>query len=169
MRRRRVYGQSVCQDRARAMPHEVSNEQSVGCWCHAIVGANGCVALSHRIGQSPRMPTRTEFREASVARPRANPSLHPTCYSGLRPLPQAGELKRWATAEYEAPMRNAVHLGITEHIERVPHVRLCGRCAGRAAEGTSVAGAMLCGPRLSRAARPSAVGAPPSYATSACL
>jgi len=23
-----------------------------------------------------------------------NPSLHPTCYSGLRPLPQAGELKR---------------------------------------------------------------------------
>jgi hypothetical protein len=24
----------------------------------------------------------------------ANPSLHPTCYSGLRPLPQAGELKR---------------------------------------------------------------------------
>ena len=25
-----------------------------------------------------------------------NPSLHPTCYSGLRPLPQAGELKRWA-------------------------------------------------------------------------
>jgi hypothetical protein len=28
----------------------------------------------------------------SVALP--NPSLHPTCYSGLRPLPQAGELKR---------------------------------------------------------------------------
>lgn len=23
-----------------------------------------------------------------------NPSLHPTRYSGLRPLPQAGELKR---------------------------------------------------------------------------
>ena len=23
-----------------------------------------------------------------------NPSLHPTCYSGLRPLSQAGELKR---------------------------------------------------------------------------
>jgi hypothetical protein len=24
--------------------------------------------------------------------------LHPTCYSGLRPLPQAGELKRWVAA-----------------------------------------------------------------------
>jgi hypothetical protein len=30
----------------------------------------------------------------SVKPLRANPSLHPTCYSGLRPLPQAGELKR---------------------------------------------------------------------------
>jgi hypothetical protein len=26
---------------------------------------------------------------------RSNPSLHPTCYSGLRPPPQAGELKRY--------------------------------------------------------------------------
>jgi hypothetical protein len=26
-----------------------------------------------------------------------NPSLHPTAYSGLRPLPSAGELKRWAS------------------------------------------------------------------------
>jgi hypothetical protein len=26
----------------------------------------------------------------------ANPSLHPTRYSGLRPPPRAGELKRWA-------------------------------------------------------------------------
>lgn len=25
-----------------------------------------------------------------------NPSLHPTAYSGLRPLPSVGELKRWA-------------------------------------------------------------------------
>ena len=25
---------------------------------------------------------------------RPNPSLHPTCYRGLRPLPQAGGLKR---------------------------------------------------------------------------
>ena len=30
----------------------------------------------------------------SPGQARANPSLHPTCYSGLRPLPQAGELKR---------------------------------------------------------------------------
>ena len=28
---------------------------------------------------------------------RFNPLLHPTCYSGLRPLPQAGELKRQAS------------------------------------------------------------------------
>ena len=27
-----------------------------------------------------------------IARP--NPSLHPTAYSGLRPLPSAGDLKR---------------------------------------------------------------------------
>jgi len=26
-----------------------------------------------------------------------NASLHPTCYSGLRPLAQAGELERWAS------------------------------------------------------------------------
>ena len=25
---------------------------------------------------------------------RSNTSLHPNCYSGLRPLPQTGELKR---------------------------------------------------------------------------
>jgi len=29
----------------------------------------------------------------SVKPLRTNPSLHPACYSGLRPLPQAGELK----------------------------------------------------------------------------
>ncbi len=28
---------------------------------------------------------------------RSNPSLHPTASSGLRPLPSAGELKRWAS------------------------------------------------------------------------
>ena len=28
----------------------------------------------------------------------AGPSLHPTCYSGFRPLPQAGELQRWGSA-----------------------------------------------------------------------
>jgi hypothetical protein len=28
-----------------------------------------------------------------AAKVRSNPSLHPTCYSGLRPLPQPGELK----------------------------------------------------------------------------
>jgi hypothetical protein len=94
MRRRRVYRQGVCQDRSRALPHEVSNERCVGRWRRAIVGANGCVGLSQRVRQSLRMSTRTELRAASVARPRANPSLHPTCYSGLRPLPQAGELKR---------------------------------------------------------------------------
>jgi len=34
------------------------------------------------------------FFFASGAAVQPNPSLHPTCYSGLRPLPQAGELKR---------------------------------------------------------------------------
>jgi hypothetical protein len=28
-------------------------------------------------------------------------------------------MQRWATAEYEAPMRDAVHIGTTERIERV--------------------------------------------------
>jgi hypothetical protein len=32
----------------------------------------------------------------------ANPSLHPTCYSGLRPLLQAAELERW-TCPARAP------------------------------------------------------------------
>jgi hypothetical protein len=31
---------------------------------------------------------------AEVERQAPNPSLHPTAYSGLRPLPSAGELKR---------------------------------------------------------------------------
>jgi hypothetical protein len=47
-----------------------------------------------------------------------NPSLHPTFNSRLRRLLPAGELKRWATAEYEALMRTAVHIGTTEHLER---------------------------------------------------
>jgi hypothetical protein len=29
-----------------------------------------------------------------------NPSLHPTAYSGLRPLPSAGELKRYAAEDF---------------------------------------------------------------------
>jgi hypothetical protein len=33
-------------------------------------------------------------RVAHVMQALPNPSLHPTCYSGLRPLPSAGELKR---------------------------------------------------------------------------
>ena len=42
---------------------------------------------------------------------RSNPSLHPTCYSGLRPLPQAGELKRYGviymtTATFDNPGRD---------------------------------------------------------------
>jgi hypothetical protein len=37
-----------------------------------------------------------------------NPSLHPTCYSGLRPLPQAGELKRWAAAGHGIRLRRIV-------------------------------------------------------------
>jgi hypothetical protein len=89
-----VNGQSDCQNRARALSLKVSNEQSVGCRCRANIGANGCVALSQRVGQSPRVFTRTELRVRSAARPRANPSLHPTCYRRLRRLPQAGELKR---------------------------------------------------------------------------
>jgi hypothetical protein len=89
-----VNGQSICQDRARALSLKVGNEQFVGCLCRAIIGANGYVALSHRVGKSPRVFRRTELRVASVARPRANPSLHPTCESGLRPLSQAGELQR---------------------------------------------------------------------------
>jgi hypothetical protein len=32
----------------------------------------------------------------------ANPSLHATCCSGLRPLPQAGELKRWVACARQA-------------------------------------------------------------------
>jgi hypothetical protein len=59
-----VNGQSVCQDRACASSLKVSNEQFVGCWCRASIGANSCGAWSHRVGQSPRMFTRTELGEA---------------------------------------------------------------------------------------------------------
>src|SRR5262245_23642291 len=40
-----------------------------------------------RTGNTPK-------RLATPVRP--SPSLHPPRYSGLRPLPRAGELKRWA-------------------------------------------------------------------------
>ena len=76
MRRRRVNEGRICKDRARALSREVSNEQFVGCRCRATIGAGGRVALSHRIGQSLRMSTRTELCVASAARPRANPSFH---------------------------------------------------------------------------------------------
>jgi len=50
--------------------------------------------LNHRLWHSPRVFTYTEPRAEKAVRPRANPSLHPTCYGWLRQPPQAGELKR---------------------------------------------------------------------------
>jgi hypothetical protein len=49
------------------------------------------------VGNWVRHSARTfDFSEHAVT---PNPSLHPTCYSGLRPLAQAGELER-----YECPV-----------------------------------------------------------------
>src|SRR5204862_8344247 len=43
---------------------------------------------------SPRMWLLPVCSFGSSLRVRPNPSLHPKCYSGLRPLPHSGELKR---------------------------------------------------------------------------
>jgi hypothetical protein len=42
---------------------------------------------------SSLVPTATTLKSSATS-PRPNPSLHPQCYSGLRPLPPSGELKR---------------------------------------------------------------------------
>jgi hypothetical protein len=56
---------------------------------------------------------------------RPNPSLHPKCYSGLRPLAHSGELKRWATAEYEAPdARRGAHRNHRAHRSSAPRKSL---------------------------------------------
>jgi hypothetical protein len=49
-----------------------------------------------------------------------NNSLHPTCYSGLRPLPQAGELKRWAAAVHRVRTSNS--RGILTMLKRISQV-----------------------------------------------
>jgi hypothetical protein len=94
MRRWRVYGCAFAQTEPAPCRVKVRDEQLVGCLCLATVRVGGGVVLNQRVRQSPRMSTRTELRVASAARPRANPSLHPTCYRLLRRLPQAGELQR---------------------------------------------------------------------------
>jgi hypothetical protein len=44
----------------------------------------------------------------------SNPSLHSTCYSGLRPLPQAGELNRFHASRQFVPTR----FGRIAYVER---------------------------------------------------
>ncbi len=111
----------------------------------------------------------------------ANPSLHLTGYSGLRPLPPAGELQRWA--QFMVFLRRSVLNSATAPGERVlrnvsvakPRA-LPAQSASRVAPsplrrsrsgGSAAATLRLCAPRPPRAARPSAVGAPPSGAISA--
>jgi len=53
------------------------------------------LAISGYLWQSPRMQGALAVKQRMLlCHQRANPSLHPTAYSGLRPLPAAGELKR---------------------------------------------------------------------------
>src|SRR5215468_929097 len=73
--------------RVRVRPRELTGEVAARCKR----GGPFCIYLLHcqqlRTGNTPK-------RRATSVRP--SPSLHPTRYSGLRPLPRAGELKRWA-------------------------------------------------------------------------
>src|SRR5262245_15846504 len=71
--------------RVRVRPRELTGEVAARCER----GGPFCIYVLHchelRTGNTPK-------RLATSVRP--NPSLHPTRYSGLRPLPRAGELKR---------------------------------------------------------------------------
>src|SRR5262245_23530070 len=71
--------------RVRVRPRELTGEVAARCER----GGPFCIYFLHchelRTGNTPK-------RLATSMRP--NPSLHPTRYSGLRPLPRAGELKR---------------------------------------------------------------------------
>src|SRR5215475_5869962 len=73
--------------RVRVRPRELTGEVAARCER----GGPFCIYFLHchelRTGNTPK-------RLATSVRP--NPSLHPTRYSGLRPLPRAGELKRSA-------------------------------------------------------------------------
>jgi len=73
--------------RVRVRPRELTGEVAARCER----GGPFCIYFLHchelRTGNTPK-------RLATSVRP--NPSLHPTRYSGLRPLPRAGELKRCA-------------------------------------------------------------------------
>jgi hypothetical protein len=51
-------------------------------------------SIGTRAHLTPHIQAIASLRAHSPQGPPPNPSLHPTCYSGLRPLPQAGERKR---------------------------------------------------------------------------
>jgi hypothetical protein len=73
-------------------------------WC-----AGGC-GLVASLGSS-RRPFRALVAPApsspTMWRMLPNPSLHPTCYSRLRRLPPAGELKRWASTDSPSRARGS--------------------------------------------------------------
>jgi len=110
-----------------------------------------------------------------------NPSLHLTGYSGLRPLPPAGELQRWAQCmwfratlaltSYTGPGVRVLHSVSARKLRTfsTPSAPRFSLLPLRRSRSGGLAGVALrlCAPRLSRAARPSAVGSPPSTATSA--
>lgn len=60
---------------------------TVGLVAVVVFGADRC----------PRNQHIEPLTTSAVALMWPDPSLHPTAYSGLRPLPSAGELKRWAS------------------------------------------------------------------------
>src|SRR5262249_34010373 len=82
--------------RVRVRPRELTGEVAARCER----GGPFCIYFLHchelRTGNTPR-------RLATSVRP--NPSLHPTRYSGLRPLPRAGELKRSPDRRSDSPLR----------------------------------------------------------------
>ena len=62
-------------------------------WGKATIGGQDAMAVAS-MDESGETKLSVNFKGAASEQVRPNPLLHPTCYSGLRPFPQAGELKR---------------------------------------------------------------------------
>src|SRR5262249_12311104 len=89
--------------RVRVRPRELTGEVAARCER----GGPFCIYCFHchelRTGSTPK-------RLATSVRP--NPSLHPTRYSGLRPLLRAGELKRSPHRGTDSPLRTCTRIAV---------------------------------------------------------
>src|SRR5262249_41816026 len=117
--------------RVRVRPRELTGEVAARCerggpfciyFLHLLSASTFCIYFLHchelRTGNTPK-------RLATSVRP--NPSLHPTRYSGLRPLPRAGELKRSAANGHHL-MEERYHKSFNS--SRTPNPVDLGECAG---------------------------------------